>query len=166
MPTARELIATVLDTPPDDLVAHFEASNHPYDPELGIQLLSIDEAVEMSRKLHDYTLPGRPMGLFALLYANDSTPFCYISRGPARGSVLHLYHDDDPVIEFASLAEFREALASAVRDGVDIDDLPPGSPPNLDQQELGERLARLEEDGSDAAEFEYSILLPLAGPAV
>src|SRR4051812_18459367 len=98
----RSALAACVTEPPDDLVAMY--SRHlPADPKLDIKILELADAIKQTQGIHDYVLIGKSMGLFVLDDANDSNPYCYVTRGPARGCILHLYHDGDPAIEYSSL---------------------------------------------------------------
>jgi hypothetical protein len=105
----RNVLATCVADPPDDLVALY-SSPLPANPELGIKILALGDAIKYSRAIHERTLLGKSMGLFVLDDANDSNPFCYVTRGPAKSCILHLYHDGDTAIEYSSLAAFLTAL--------------------------------------------------------
>jgi hypothetical protein len=157
----RSALATCITNPPDDLVALY-SSAVPANPRLGIKILELAEASKYTRAIQEHSLLGKPMGLFALDDANDSNPFCYITRGPARGCILHLFHDDDTAVEYPSLAAFLKALKTALENQLHIDDLSGKDfRPKLDQELLGNHISRLVEADTDAAECELTVLARL-----
>src|ERR1051325_10749303 len=99
----RNTLATCVADPPEDLIALYSSSRQ-LNPDLGIKILALVDAVKYTHAIHELTLLGKPMGLFALNDANDSNPFCYVTCGPAKGSILHLYHDGETAVEYSSLA--------------------------------------------------------------
>src|SRR5215471_4511401 len=105
----RNALATCIADPPDDLVALY-SSPLPLNPQLGIKILPLTDAIKYTRAIHEGTLLGKPLGLSVLDDANDSNPFCYVTGGPAKGCILHLYHDGDTAIEYSSLAAFLTAV--------------------------------------------------------
>jgi hypothetical protein len=157
----RNALATCVADPPDDLVALY--SSPPLDhPELGISIRPLADAIKYTRAIHERTLLGRPMGLFVLDDANDSNPFCYVTRGPTKGCILHLYHDGDTAIEYSSLAAFITALNAAINEGVFIDDLPgKNRRPKIDQDNLCNHISRLMSAETDEAECELTVLAQL-----
>jgi len=66
---------------------------------------------------------GVELGLIPLIDANDSNPFCYVSRGIARGMVVQFFHDDAPVFCFSSLDSFRLALLRIENSDLHIDEI-------------------------------------------
>jgi hypothetical protein len=161
----RATLATCVADPPDDLVALY-SSPLPVNPALGIKVLPLPEAIRYTRAIHEGTLLGKPMGLFVLDDANDSNPFCYVTRGPANGCILHLYHDGDTAIEYPSLAAFLTALKVALKEGVFIDDLAgKDRRPKIDQNRLCEHISQLIPAGTDEAECELTVLAPLLDTA-
>jgi len=156
----RSTLATCVENPPNDLLALY-TSPFPNDPELCTRILPLSEAVEYTKAIQR-TLLGRPLGLFALDDANDSNPFCYITRGPAQGCILHLSHDGNSAVEYSSLGRFLAALKSAQDDGLYIDELPGKDlRPAIDQQSLVDRLAELVQQDTDEAECELVVLARL-----
>jgi hypothetical protein len=100
------------------------------------------------------------LGLWVLDDANDSNPYAFVSKGPCAGMVMHVSHDDDTCIAFASLTAFLEALRAIGESEGDIDDLA------YDVLNLGldaelENLAR--EDSEDAV-FLICAYLPASAP--
>jgi hypothetical protein len=135
-------------------------------PELGINPLSPEEASQRSDGMAETSTFGELLGLIVLDDANDSNPYCYISRGLGAGMVLHHEHDGTIGIRFPDLASFGEALRNAVARGDDIHELHhPPCTQHSDQAalraELSARLAR----GDDDAEPFARVFLPLLDPA-
>jgi hypothetical protein len=110
------------DDPPDDLVSHFAASSLPNAPNLFINLLNLDDSLDYTSGIQD-TFIGEPLGLVVLDDANNSNPFCYVTRGPARGLILHLKHDDASAFAFSSLSRFLDAIGNAIETHLTIDGL-------------------------------------------
>jgi hypothetical protein len=158
-------LATCVTDPPDDLVALY-ASAFRGNSRLGIRILDLGDAIKYTRAIQEHTLLGIPMGLFVLVDANDSNPFCYVTRGPARGCILHLYHDGDTAVEFSSLSALLEALDTALENQLHIDDLPGKDfRPRINQQRLCDHVARLIEADTDEAECELTVLARLLDTA-
>ena len=112
------------ESPPDDLVAHFAGSQMPCEPSLMIRILSFEEALEYTDGIQQSSILGKPFGLIALDDAENSNPYCYVTNGPTRGSIMSLCHDEEPAIAFSSLKDFVAAIENAIEADVDIDDLP------------------------------------------
>jgi hypothetical protein len=159
------VLATYIADPPEDLVALY-SSPLPVKLDLGIKLLALLDAIKYTRAIHENTLLGKPMVLFVLDDANDSNPFCYITLGPAKGSILHLYHDGDTAVEYSSLAAFVGAVDVAMKEGVWIDDLPGKDfRPAIDQVKLCNHVSQLVSAGTDDAECELTVLARLLDTA-
>lgn len=105
-------IHQLLGVTPSDLVAYFEKGRFLVNPGTNIQCLPFEKALEYSKAIHRSAIIAQELGLFALNDAEDSNPYCYVAHGPCAGAVLHLCHDDDSTIDFASLDRFINALAS------------------------------------------------------
>ena len=110
------------DDPPDDLVSHFAATSFPNAPNLFINLLNLDASLDYTAGIQD-TFIGEPLALVVLDDANNSNPFCYVTRGPARGLILHLKHNDASVFAFSSLNRFLDAISNAIETHQTIDGL-------------------------------------------
>jgi hypothetical protein len=135
-------------------------------PELHINPLSPEEAAQQSDAMAETSIFGELLGLVVLDDANDSNPYCYISRGLGAGMVLHHEHDGTIAIRFPDLASFGEELQSAVARGDDIQDL--RHPPRLrhpDQATLRAELRARLTGGDDDAEPFARVFLPLLDPA-
>lgn len=125
--TPQESLTSVLGIAPQELVSYFEAENFRYLPYSRIRCLPFLEAVNYTRDILSLSV-GEHFGLFVLDDAQDSNPYCFVSRGPCAGSVLHLRHDGDVSISHRSLDSFFGAI-DALSDEADIRDLP--SDPDL-----------------------------------
>lgn len=157
----QDALATCVTDPPQDLTL-FYASPPLVAPELGINVLTLEDAIVYTRAIRDNSYLGSPMGLFALDDANDSNPFCYITSGPAKGCILHLSHDDDARIAYSSLEEFVAALKTAIAEETFVDDLPDKNPrPALDQDQLCDRISELTTTDTDEATAELVFLTSL-----
>ncbi|QNN22939.1 hypothetical protein HED60_11900 [Planctomycetales bacterium ZRK34] len=161
----QSALKACINTPPDDLVALY-TSPLPIYPDLRIAFLILPDAINYTHAIHERTLLGTSMGLFALNDANDSNPYCYITRGPAKGCILHLHHDGDVVIEYTSLAAFLDAVCTAMKQGLPIEDLPGKDfRPKIDQDYLCDHISHLIAIDSDEAECELTVLTPLLDTA-
>ncbi len=128
--------------------------------------LDLADAIKYTLAIHEHTLLGKPMGLFALDDANDSNPFCYITRGPAKSCILHLNHDGDTLVEYSSLAALLSAVEVALSERLFIDYLPGKDPrPKIDQDVLCEHISHLIPAETDEAECELTVLTPLLDTA-
>lgn len=149
---------------PPDVLALLRDSPAPADPDLLINPLSLDESRRISTMLQQMDV-GRELGLIALDDANDSNPYCYISRGVARGMVVHFSHDPEPEIQFVDLAGFRRSLVAAIQERRDIHELRHEPlPPHKDQAQLADALRDLLSRDDDNAEFLLCLLVPLLAP--
>ncbi len=147
------------ESPPDDLVAHFAADRLPADSALSINFLPLAQAIEYTAGVQGHAVLGEPFGLIVLEDANNSDPYCYVTKGPVRGAVLHLRHDDDPVVAFSSLERFLAAIDQAIADGTWIEDLARGNVRDeIDRAAVAEHVARLVDDGLVE---EICVLVPL-----
>jgi len=149
---------------PDELVSFFLDAVCLRNRELRIHPLTADESRSESAALQETDF-GEALGLIALDDANDSNPYCLISRGIGRGMVLYYSHDGSPEIRFADLASFKAALIAACDQNLSIDELP-AEPlrPYADQQTLANTLAELNRDDGDTAEFLLCLFVPLLSP--
>ena len=149
---------------PAELWAFFREAPTLVQDDLGIHPLTEGESRAYSRALHKFSL-GERLGLVVLDDANDSNPFCLVTTGLLRGSVLHLVHDDAPHIRFDSLAAFRRSLVEARDRGLHIDDLPvPPLQPFGDQPALANLLAELSREAGDWAVEQLCLHVPLLVP--
>jgi hypothetical protein len=135
-------------------------------PELHINPLSPEEAAQQSTDLAKTSIFGELLGLIVLDDANDSNPYCYISRGLGAGMVVHHEHDGTVAVRYPDLVSFGEALRDAVVGGDDIRDLRPARcKPHPDQAGLRAELrTRLTGKDPDAEPFSR-LFLPLLDPS-
>lgn len=113
-------IAAVVGSAPPELVKFYENAPLPRFPHLGIDCLAFDKAEHYSKCLAEYVLYSA-LGVWVLNDANDSNPYCLATAGPLKGMIIHVFHDDDPKITFASLEEFLAALQALPATGIHID---------------------------------------------
>jgi hypothetical protein len=135
-------------------------------PQLGINPLSPEESARQSAQLAKMSLFAKHMGLIVLDDANDSNPFCYVSRGLATGMVLHHDHEGDVLVRFPDLASFGDELRKLAVRGDHIDELRFAPRLRLTDQaalraELRERLAANDKWTEPFAR----VFLPLLDPA-
>lgn len=153
--------ADPLVTAPDELWDFYREAPSLVCAELEIHPLSEAASREYSRAIQRFDL-GQRLGLIALDDANDSNPFCLVTKGLLRGAVLHLSHDDGVKVCFASLAEFRRSLAAALAQGLMIDELPQQPlEPLADQRGLSRLLVALCEQGPESAGEQLCLHVPL-----
>lgn len=81
---------------------------------------------------------AQAMGLWILHEERSSEPYCYISKGPCAGAILHFYHDMPASIPFASLADFLKAQQEGV-----LTQFFPGEEPNGYRQDCQAEILRL-----------------------
>jgi hypothetical protein len=155
-----EALKPFCESPPVDLVSHFTGDHFPLDPELAINILRIRSAVEYTGGIHRFAILGPRLGLVALDDGNNSNPFCYITKGPVRGCVMQLRHDDDAVIAFSSLRGFMAVVDAAIVNRVHIDDITfDEAHSGLDRAGVVDHLMGLGDD--DEAVVEICALMPL-----
>jgi hypothetical protein len=149
---------------PEEVYSFFQEAVRLRDPELQIYPLTADESRVYSSAIQQSDV-GAALGLIALDDANDSNPYCLISRGVARGMVVHFSHDPEPEIRFPDLASFRASLNVARDQHLSIDQVPfEPLRPHTDQQRLIDALAGLNRESSDTAEFLLCLYIPLIAP--
>jgi hypothetical protein len=132
------------------------------DEDLRINVLSVAKSRQYSAALQA-SAGGDLLGLVALIDANDSNPYCYISRGPAKGTVIHYTHDGDPAIHCADLSGFRRALQAARDGGLDIDELPRHPLPRAGSDFI-DAIAELAALDDDSSGFLLCLFTPLLPP--
>lgn len=148
-----------------ELSEYFADAIQMRDPELRIYALNTDESRQVTQALSEFDV-GEALGLIALDNANDSNPYCYISKGLAQGMILHLNHDAEPYLAFRSLKAFRAALKSAIAQRCDIDDLQAEAMEPVDRQdELVTLLTEAAERNDDFSVFLACTFLPLLDPS-
>lgn len=135
-------------------------------PELGINPLSPEESARQSAQLAKMSPFAKHLGLIVLDDANDSNPYCYVSRGLATGMVLHHDHEGDVLVRFPDLASFGDELRKLAVRGDHIDELRFAERLRLPDQaalraELRERIAA----NDKWSEPFVRVFLPLLDPA-
>lgn len=110
-------------TLPEDVMAFLREAETLRDSRLRINPLSIDQCVRRTEAFHEIPIAAE-LGLIVLDDADDSNPYCLITRGPAAGMVVHFRHEGDYGLHYPRLADFREALRAAREQRLSIDDLP------------------------------------------
>ncbi|HLG58174.1 MAG TPA: hypothetical protein VI485_22705 [Vicinamibacterales bacterium] len=149
---------------PKDVVEFLSAAASVRTPALRINPLSLEQCIADSTRIREIPVAAE-LGLIVLDEADDSNPYCLITRGPASGMVVHFSHDSEPTLAFPDLATFLHALRAAVRDNRNIDQLEHHQfSPLPDQPALRSTLhALLESDDEDASTV-LAILFPLLDP--
>ena len=127
-----------------------------------IQVYSAAECQSYTRALRTFD-DGRLFGLVALGNANDSNPYCLITRGVAAGMVMHFFHDDQPMIEFDGLPAFerflRDLRAGAARGGAAGERDVPVHPRQAELSAAIEHLRGYEDDGAASIMLVYLPML-------
>jgi hypothetical protein len=59
-------------------------------------------------------------GLIPFTDCNDSNPYSFFCRGPLRGTIVHVFHDDEPRLVCHGLKRFLELICDARRNGDDV----------------------------------------------
>jgi hypothetical protein len=155
-----DALAPFCPSPPDDLVAHFAAEQMPDEPSLSIHILPLVQALEYTNGIQHNAILGEPFGLIALEDANNSNPYCYVTKGPTRGCVMYLCHDGDSGIVFSSLDDFVTAIHNAIQTHTDIYDLPQDETlAALDRAAISEYVTTLV--ANDGLTEEICVLIPL-----
>ncbi|QGJ69753.1 Hypothetical protein PBC10988_14400 [Planctomycetales bacterium 10988] len=155
-----QALQTFCDPPPDDLVKHFSEGSFPNDPVLHFNLLPLEDALDFSISIQTHAYLGEPLGLFALEDANNSNPYCYVSKGPAKGTIYYLPHDGWPEFAYDSLEDFLTAIRKAIESGTYIDDLVHDKVlPSIDRHEVANYTEKLLEE--DALVEEIVAYIPL-----
>lgn len=150
-------ISALIGNAPNDLVAFYRnAVNHPNYPEGRINCLPFQEAKEHTGDMKGISVVDR-LGLWVLTDANDSNPYCYITRGPCCGLIIHFSHDPEPEIAFSSLKSFCAALNEAGVRGQDIDEVKKESI----GLSLDTAMVELSEEDSEDAVFLLTTYLPV-----
>ena len=149
---------------PEHVVEFLSAAASVRTPALRINPLSLEQCIAQSMRLREIPIAAE-LGLVVLDDANDSNPYCLITRGPASGMVVHFSHDPEPSLAFPDLATFLSSMRAAVHDNRSIDHLERhqfSPPPN--QPALRSTLHALLESDDDDASLAVAILFPLLDP--
>ncbi len=79
----------------------------------GVEFLPLDSVRQYTQHVRGMTYD---FGYFPFTEANDSNPFCVCCTSPLNGRVVHLYHDDSPVLKFRSLGSLLTALETGINE--------------------------------------------------
>lgn len=112
----------VIGSAPKDLVEYLSFNTFLKNDELSINCLNLEEGAEYSECLSSFGV-GLELGFWVLDDANNSNPYCYISKGPCKGAVIKYSHDSVFEIVFSSISSFVSALNYASVNCIDIEDL-------------------------------------------
>lgn len=126
-----EKLQQIIGSAPQDLVDYLSHGHFLNAPEQGIHCLNVADSLEQSEAFNSFGV-GSELGVWVLDDANDSNPHCYLSKGPCKGAVLKLCHDDEAQIVFSSLASFVNAMSNACANGIPIDDVVQENTPSFD----------------------------------
>jgi hypothetical protein len=149
---------------PLELLAYFDDSDALRATALSINPLTRRAAVEYAESIRQVPV-GEQLGLVPLEDADNSKPFCYITRGPATGMILQFNRGDGQTLRYPSLASFVSALRRAKESGIDIEDLEPVPiPAAAKQADISIRLIEALSMEPREAEFAVEHLLPLLDP--
>ncbi len=148
---------------PDEVLAFLSSASDLNDDALGINILSPEQCAVQTAAIRG--IPAwDPLELFVLDNANDSNPFCLVTRGPAAGMVMHLIHDSDEHFSFANLHAFRIHLVEMKEAGSEVwpmvADFKPGLPLVPEVVDDIDRLLAVQ--GDEAAEWLICRYLQLA----
>jgi len=131
------------------------------DSKLGIHVLDAAASSRQTEQMRGISVCDR-LGLVVLDDANDSNPYCYITKGATAGIVVHFSHDPEPRIKFVSLEAFRAFLASLRDTRQELWSVEIPSPAHPQQGLLAAHLGDLAAQAlDDAAEFLICLYLPL-----
>ncbi len=115
----RVELEKLIGDPPDDLVEFYVKGFNKEYADLEFGFLGLEQAIEYTRAIADLYIADN-MGLFTLNDADDSNPFCYITKGIAKGKILHLMHDGEGRIKFNSLKDFLRECKSVDEHDIDV----------------------------------------------
>ena len=107
---------------PKDVVEFLSVAASVRTPALRINPLSLEQCIAESTRFREIPIAAE-LGLVVLDDANDSNPYCLITRGPASGMVVHFSHDPEPTLAFPDLTTFLNSLSAAVRENRNSDHL-------------------------------------------
>jgi len=118
----EQVLEKIIGVAPEELVNYFSSGETLKSEGSRVNCLSFEEGKEYSKNMSQF-LDGEEMGLWVLNDSNDSNPYCYISKGPCAGAVIHYCHDPEPKIKFPTLDSFMLGLRSVVNNNQDVDDI-------------------------------------------
>lgn len=107
---------------PLELESYFLSSPLRTQPESRIHPLSIHESWDLHKALIEYEPIYRELGLFPLDDAEDSNPYCYVSKTPMKGRIFHYMHDDLASFKFSNINNWVNALNQTGALSKDIDE--------------------------------------------
>lgn len=157
MPDYSAEMMAIVGAAPYDLVQYYEAGDFPSFPESRVNCLSFEAAAKYTFQIAGIPT-GHRMGLWVLDDANDSNPFCYISKGPCMGAIIRFSHDPEPEIYFPKLNPFLAALTALGISGADIDELKKAKHMGF---ALSQRLAELCGEDTEDSVFLICTYLPV-----
>ena len=149
---------------PQELLSYLDDSSALRSVEQSINPLSRQIASEYAESIRQ-TPVGEQLGLIPLEDANNSKPYCYITRGAAAGMILQFNRGDGQALRFPSLASFIQALIGAKKQGIHIEDLEPVPiPRTAEQANICTKLLVALSMEPGEAEFTVEHHLPLLDP--
>lgn len=149
---------------PLELLEYFDGGVALKADDLSINPLTRKAAATYAASIRQIPV-GEQLGLVPLEDANNSKPFCYITKGLATGMIFQFNRGDGQGLRYPSLASFVNTLRLAKENGTDIEDLVPVPIPAIAKQaDISTRL--IEALSMDPAEAEFAVenLLPLLNP--
>lgn len=108
---------------PAELASYFSDITLNEYAESRIRPLSRNESTALHKELIEYHPIYRELGLFPLDDAEDSNPYCYVSKTPMKGRIFHYTHDDSPSFKFSNLNNWVDALNKTGASSKDIDEI-------------------------------------------
>jgi mutator protein MutT len=136
LPADEPFIAALRGDIPAEVLEFLDRAQHLNSGDCLINVLDRAECARQTGLLRGIELFAQ-LGLVQLEDANNSNPWCFVTRGAAAGMAMYLSHDHGPSIKFVDLAGFEAFLAGIRARGGDIDesrDLP--VPAHPDQSAL------------------------------
>ncbi|WP_442485228.1 hypothetical protein [Aeoliella sp. SH292] len=126
--------------------------------QLGLNLLPPAEVAQLTATFREFHPLIQQTGAIILDDADTSDYHCYVPDLPIAGSVLHLRHDGESRIVFASLSDFVQAADRCLVGDNDLGDYHlPFTPLATDQERLSEKIATFYHQQDE--DVEASILL-------
>lgn len=106
---------------PTELESYFISRPLSEYPDSRIHPLSMSESIERHKEMSEYEPIYKELGLFPLDEAEDSNPYCYVSKTPMKGRIFHYTHDDLPLFKFSNIDNWVNALNTTGASSEDID---------------------------------------------
>mgnify|MGYP003335744230 FL=1 len=149
---------------PLELLEYFDEAVTLKATDLSINPLTRQAAAEYAVSIRQIPV-GEQLGLVPLEDADNSKPFCYITKGPAKGMIFQFNRGDGQGLRYPSLASFVSALRQAKANGIEIDDLVSVPIPAVAKQaDVSVRLIGALAMEPAEAELTVENLLPLLSP--